>query len=221
MPDTTFDVTPGTGTDFSMLGVTSVNGVTVDQQLIQRLVWSKKTSADAIADVDDNNPMPFLSLNRVTTTTVDITRPADTTAYAVNDALSDSTSAPTSGGFTLSSLSRASGRSVMISDVLVMSSNNAATALQGEIWLFDTAVTNVNDNSAFAISDAENKTVVGVIPFTLEAGTNNSFAHIRNLNLFATPSGSANLRFLIRVKNVYTPASAEVITVRVKSLQVD
>jgi len=62
---------------------------------------------------------------------------------------------------------------------------------------------------------------VGVIPFTLEAGTNNSFAHIRNLNLFATPSGSANLRFLIRVKNVYTPASAEVITVRVKSLQVD
>jgi hypothetical protein len=36
-----------------------------------------------------------------------------------------------------------------------------------------------------------------------------------------TTVGSANLRFLIRVTNVYTPASAEVLTLRAKFLPVD
>lgn len=151
----------------------------------------------------------------------DITRPADTTAYAVNDALSDSTSAPTSGGFTLSNICRKSGGSVWLTDMIVTSSNDPATPLQGEIFLFNTSVTAINDNAAFTVTDTEIKTCVGRVSFALEDVGSNDFFHAQNLNILATASGSANLRFLVRVKNAYTPANAEVITVKFAGIQVD
>jgi hypothetical protein len=156
-----------------------------------------------------------------TTVSTDITRPADTTAYAANDALSDSTTAPTSGGFTFTSAARKSGGSGVITDAIITTSADAGTLLQGEIWLFDTSVTNINDNSAFAVSDAEIKTFVGKIPFTLEDAGNNGAAHVTNLSIGFTCVGSANLRFLVKVKNAYTPANAEVLTVRLKIIQTD
>ena len=154
-----------------------------------------------------------------TTVSTDVTRPADTTAYAVNDCISDSTSAPTSGGFTWTSAAASSGGSGIITDVMVMSSNPAGTPLQGEIWIFNTSCTNVNDNAAFAISDAEVKTLIGRIPFILTTVGNNSNIHVRNLAMGFTASGSANLRFLLVAKNAYTPISAEVFTFMAKILQ--
>lgn len=156
----------------------------------------------------------------IVTCKTDITRPNDTTAYAAGDNLSDSTSAPTSGGFTLTGAARKSGGSGVITDALIMSSN-AAGGMQGELWIFDTAVTNINDNSAFAISDTEVKTVVAKIPFLTVADTNNALAHVQNLAIGFTASGSANLRYLIKLKAAYTPAAQEVISVTVKCLQTD
>lgn len=160
-------------------------------------------------------------LSRFVTVSTNVTRPADTTAYAVNDCLSDSTSSPTSGGFTFTSAARASGGSGIITDAIISSSNDPATPLQGELWIFDTSVTNVNDNAAFVVSDSEIQTLVATIPFVLTDSGNNDSAHIQNLSIGFTCSGSANLRFLYRVKNAYTPASGEVITARLKILQLD
>ena len=155
----------------------------------------------------------------VVTATTDITRPADTTAYAVGDNFANSTSAPTSGGFTLTGVGAASGKGGVITDIIVASSNPAGTPLQGEIWIFDTAVTNINDNAAFAVSDAEIKTLVGVVPFSLITVGNNSYAHVQGLLIGYTPVGSANLRYLVRVAAAYTPISGEVLTVRAKEMQ--
>lgn len=157
------------------------------------------------------------------TRTVSITRPADTTAYAANDALSDSTSAPTTGGFTITNAARVSGGSGYITDMIVVSSNPASTPLQAEVLIFDTAVTAVNDNALLVYSDAEALTLVAVIPFTMTAiaSTNNNYAHVQGPPTLFTTSGSANLRFLVRVKNAYTPANAEVLTFRFKIQQID
>lgn len=155
-----------------------------------------------------------------TTCSTDITRPSDTTAYAVNDALSDSTSAPTSGGFSLVNAVRKSTGSAILTDLIVTSSNDAATPLQGEIFFFSAAVTAINDNAAFAVSDSEIKTCLGKVPFVLEDVGNNGFFHAQNLGI-GVKSGGTNLRYLIRVKNAYTPASAEVITIVAKFLQID
>lgn len=167
------------------------------------------------------NPFVVGPLGYFVTCSTDVTRPADTSGYTANDALSDSTSAPTSGGFTFTSAARASGKSGIITDAIITTSADAATLLQGEIWLFNQAVTNINDNAAFAVTDAEIKTCVGKIPFTLEDAGNNGFYHAQNLGIGFTCSGSANLRFLVRVKNAYTPASGEVFTFVLKIVQVD
>ena len=75
------------------------------------------------------------------TVQADVTRPADTTQYASADAISDSTSAPTTGGFTLTNAARRSGGSGIILDMTVASSNDPATRLSGEVFLFNQAVT--------------------------------------------------------------------------------
>lgn len=155
------------------------------------------------------------------TCSTDITRPADTTQYGINDALADSTSAPTTGGFTFSNAARSSGGSGIITDAIIVTSADATTLLQGEIMIFNQAVTAVNDNAAFAISDNEAKTLIGKIPFTLEDIGNNGWCHVQNLNIGFTCVGTANLRFLVRVKNAYTPVSAEVFTFIIKCLQVN
>lgn len=150
----------------------------------------------------------------------DVTRPANVTAYAVNDALADTT--PTAGGFTFTGAGRASGGSGIITDLLVSFDDDAATPLQGELFIYDQAVTAIADNAVFAVSDAEARTTVAQIPFSLSDIGNQGFAHVQNLSIGYTCVGTANLRFLIRVKNVYTPtANSGVIRFRIKVLQVD
>lgn len=148
-----------------------------------------------------------------------ITRPADTTAYASNDVWANSTSAPTAGGFTLSSAARKSGGSGILTDMLIMTS--IAGVLQGEVHLFNQAATAVNDNAAWNLSDADALNRLAIIPFTLIADANNSYYHAQNLNIGFTCSGSADLRALIKVKAAYTPASGEVLTVTAKCVGID
>lgn len=156
------------------------------------------------------------------TISTDVTRQAaDTTTYAINDALSDSTSAPTSGGFTFTSAGRISGGSGIITDAIFTSSANPALLLSAELWIFNQAVTAINDNVSFTISDSEVKTVVGVIPFTLFSAGPNSLYHAQNLSIGYTCVGTANLRFLYKVKNAYIPVGSEVITATIKVIQID
>lgn len=140
-----------------------------------------------------------------------ILRPSDTTAYAPNDAFADA--AAIVGGFKLPDVARDVGGAGLITDLIVVSSNDPATLLQGEIWLFNQSITSVADNAAFALSDADAFKLEGVIPFSLAttvagSGTN-SYAHLTGLNIGYHCVGSRDLYFLVKVKNAYTPASGE------------
>lgn len=152
----------------------------------------------------------------VSTISTTVTRPNDTSAYAANDALSDSTSAPTTGGFTLTSACGSSGAYGTIISAAVSAS--AGTAYQGEIWVFDQAVTAVNDNAAFDVSDGANiQSLVGIIPFnTTDTTTSNAASYITGLNIGYTCIGTANLRFLVKIMAAVTPAAQEVLSVRVQ-----
>jgi hypothetical protein len=157
--------------------------------------------------------------------TVAITRPADTTTYTADDALADSTSAPTSGGFTFSSVCSASGKSGIATSLVVASTNDPTILLQGEVWVFDSSVTAFNDNAVFnTLSDTDVAKLVWVIPFTLQSTGNgtdlNSYYNVP-LNVPYTCAGTANLRFVVKVKNAYVPANAEVLTFRLGYLQLN
>src|SRR5262245_20612842 len=101
----------------------------------------------------------------------------NTTQYGTNEMWANSATAPTA--YVFGEVANLSGT---ITDVVIVSSNDPATLLQGELWLFDDSTTLVNDNAAFALSDADALKLVGVIPFTLVtsvAGTGtNSLAHV-------------------------------------------
>jgi hypothetical protein len=155
-----------------------------------------------------------------TTVSTDVTRPANTTVYAINDAVADTT--PTAGGFTWTSAARKSGGSGVITDIFVSFEEDAATPLVGEVFIFNQSVTAITDNAAFAITDAEAKTLVGIIPFSLADIGNQGYAHVTNLNYMFTCVGSANLRFLIRAKNAYAPTTnSSIITFAAKIIQID
>jgi len=205
------------------LGYTAGAGSTVATDDISGVHYQRvkpQVGADGTAaDWSSANPGPVYVIHGATVDAT-VTRPADTTAYAANDAISDSTSAPASGGFTLTGMARASGGSGIIDDIVITSTNDPATLLQAELWIFDQSITNVNDNSAFALSDTDVAKLVAVVPFTMQttvagSGTN-SYAQISGLGIGYTCSGSANLRFLLKAKNAYTPANAEAIKVRCK-----
>ncbi len=190
-------------------GATAANQATANASLSVLDDWDDTDAAKVVS--------PFATVD------VTATRMTDTTTYAANDAWANSDSAPTAGGYTLTSAARKSGGMGIITDVILSSTNDPALLLQGELWIFDSAPTAINDNAAFALSDADILKLVAVIPFTLAdtgAATGaNSFAVINGLNVGFTCVGTANLRMLVKVKNAYVPANAEVLTARFKIIQ--
>jgi hypothetical protein len=193
--------------------------VAIDSSQITTTGTAGAPSSQVVSTQGVAGMTPVAASGYQVTCATDITRPADTTAYTANDAWSDSTSAPTSGGFTLTSAARASGGSGVITDIYFLSSAVPGTLLQGEMHIFDSAATAINDNAAWNLSDADAKLRLAIVPFTLVADANNSYYHAQNLNIGFTCVGTANLRYLVKVKNAYTPTSAEVFTVRAKIIQ--
>lgn len=151
------------------------------------------------------------------TATTTITRPADAAQYTAGDAFADSTSAPTTGGFTLSGMCRASGGSGVLTDATFIYSTSVAVA--GIIYLYDSAPTAQNDNAAWSVSDSDQLKLVGTIPFTTVADGANAVHNVQNLNMGYTCVGSANLRYMVKITTTYTPASGDTLTVRAKYVQ--
>lgn len=179
------------------------------------------TDGDATYPIYDSTGKQWVHpLADFITCSTDVTRPANTTTYTINDALADTT--PTTGGFTFTGAARVSGGSGIITDMWVTFDEDAAVPLQGEVHIFEQAVTAITDNAAYAITDAEARTQIGKIPFALEDNGNQGVYHAQNLNIGFTAVGSANLRFTIKVKNGYIPTTnSSVITIRLKILQVN
>lgn len=172
---------------------------------------------DGVNDGDVSTALPLPVRSNAFDVAVSITRPANTTPYSLGDGYAAAT--PAVGGSTLTGVARASGGSVLLTDLLITSS--APGAMQGRVWLFNQAVTEQADNAPMALSDADILNAVGVFPFTMTPLANNSFAHLQNLAKGATCVGSANLRFLVEVLNQYVPLSGEVLQVRASGLKVD
>lgn len=137
-----------------------------------------------------------------------ITRPANTTQYTANDAYADS--GPTSGGFTLASVVGASGKSGELTHVIFDGSAAQTTPLIAELWLYDASVTAISDNAAFSSS----ATPIAIIPFSMTNIGSKSYAMVDCNHIAFTPSGTADLRALVRVVNAYTPVSGETLKVQ-------
>lgn len=164
-----------------------------------------------------------------------LVRPADTTAYTSGDVLAAAT---TNACFVLgepwteaspvvsdSSIARRNSetQSGNIDWLMLVSSQNAATKMVGELWIFSEEPTLVADNAAFNPSIAElEDTLIGVVEVRASdwhEGNGNAICNIPSSarvfklpNFSSTATGQLFAVFVFRA--AYTPISAERLTLR-------
>lgn len=169
------------------------------------------TSAKTLRNVPASDARHIVNQDMVTAS-FNFARPANTTVYTPQGkAMSDSTSSPTTGGYTLSNVASANGGHVQLLNVRVWL-DSAPTTTQSanlELWFADSAITNINDGAAFAVTDAENRTVKAKAGVGCITVGNNQQGVVACNDVFKCAAGSRDLRVLIRVANDYTPGSAE------------
>ena len=151
-----------------------------------------------------------------------ITRPANTTAYAAGDVISEVT---TNDHYTFTPAAPDAGLVGYIEHAVMSINANQSTLPDIELWLFHTDIAEVADNSAFAPTDAEVLTLIGVIDFPLTgwkvglSGAGASGNIIQEIPAVGIPyrtqpaSGGSIFGQLV-VRNAYTPISDEIFQVR-------
>lgn len=170
---------------------------------------------------------------RSTQLVAEMTRAANTTAYAVGDVINGSAATTP---ITLSNAALRKGCGGVVVSVMLISSVAAGTPLQADLYLFDSSFTIAADNAAFAPSDAQIKGLVAVVPIyhqvtvgdltnanapdTEEAPADhnlsvNGVLQVNDLQIaYKCASASETLYGVLVARNAYTPASAEVITLK-------
>ena len=151
-----------------------------------------------------------------------ITRPADAVAYAAGDIIGTTTDAGTSTSvLTFANVARANAIGGVVASVMLIDSVNAATNIDCDIFFFNTTLAQQADNVAFAATDAEMATCIGVVSIVGTDGkeSSNNIAYNGIMpspgNIpFVPDAGSRNIFAVIVVRNAYTPASGEIFRVR-------
>ena len=138
-------------------------------------------------------------------------RPADTTAYTVLDAITNSTSAPTILSVDLSSFGATNGQFLCITNARVISSAVGGNLPLVNIFIFNKTFTATNDNSQLSIDDATAQTGGITIPClnTYNLGANSCCVSDPGQWVTQLNAESTTIYFTLQSANVYTPASGE------------
>lgn len=152
----------------------------------------------------------------------ELTRSANTTAYAAGEVISAVTS---NNHFTFDNATRPGTSTKQlggaVATAILHSSANVATKLDAELWLFHTDISEAADNSAFVPTDAEMLTVIGVIDFATAdwkeglataGAAGNSLCQVSNIGL-AFKSATTTIYGQLVARNAYVPVSGEVFTI--------
>jgi len=156
-----------------------------------------------------------MALNRVATgamnfTSVTLTRPANTTAYAAKDAISDSDSAPTILSFTVAN--RVSGGTGYIVGARLSTSQSTNVA-RHRLHLFRSTPTPINDNAAYTLLTANFAIRIGYIDFAAcqTEGSGSDVANSQNMTIRLPYICAATTLFgALETLDAFTPASAQV-----------
>jgi hypothetical protein len=142
---------------------------------------------------------------------VTLTRPADTTAYAAKDAVSNSTSSPSV--LTFSSVGRVNAGTGYITGAR-LTTDQSTNVAQYRLHLYAIAPTAINDNAAQTLLWADRTKRVGYIdigPIVTE-GSGSDAASGLNIDIrlpYKCDTSDTNLYGLLETLTAFTPASAQ------------
>ena len=140
------------------------------------------------------------------------TRPSDTTAYTIGDAVTNSTSAPVVFQLDLGALGAVNGQGIEIRKLTVVSSVKQATLPLFNVFLSRTTFTATNDNSALDIDDTTMQAngawfICDVQTFT---ASNSRVDYLSNAQAMVLAAADTKLYGTIQAANAYVPVSGEV-----------
>lgn len=142
-------------------------------------------------------------------------RPADTTTYAVGDAITNSTTEQVVFELDLSTIGAAVGQSVEIRKIAVVSSVKQTLLPLLNVYLSSTTFTATADNAALEIADATIE--LGGAWFKCDeqnyTGLNSSVSKLNANEPMVLASADTKLYGTIQAANAYVPISAEKFTI--------
>ena len=153
-----------------------------------------------------------------------LTRPADTTAYAVAEQIAQTTTAALNKNLIFDVARFDDGTGIITSATLIDSSAES-TKPYIDLLLFHGPVTNAADNAAAAPTDGDMETMLpnGIISFDgvnyFRVGGANGAIPVGNLNIPFKCRGGTKIYGILVARNAYTPVSAEKFTINLGILQ--
>jgi hypothetical protein len=152
--------------------------------------------------------------------TAEFTRPADTTAYAINDVVGPHT---TPAVMTFTNVARLNGGSGFITNIKLTKSQTNSTNALFRLWIFNTAPAAIADNAQFTGLYADRAKVVGYVDLvcaTEGTGSDCATATAANINLgFVCTGASRTLYGVLEAKQAYAPAAnSEAFSVEITSV---
>jgi len=158
--------------------------------------------------VSNGNPLPVGG--KSVQKTVSIVRPADVTAYAANDAIADSTSAPTLLEFT--GCANAVGGQGYIVKTRLLTNQKTCTA-RFRLSLYHTAPSPVNDNAPKPMLYANKDKIIGRIDLdpcnTEDTSSDAAFVMSTTLIPYVCAVTGTSIYGILTTLDAFTPASAQ------------
>lgn len=145
------------------------------------------------------------------------TRPNDTTAYAAQDSVSNSTTAPTiitwlpKSGDGLTQAGLKNGASYQIKSAKLTKSNSGTTNASFDLYFYTSGVTATNDNAANPILYSNKESRIGKVSFTLiTEGTGSDCAEQVNTDVNHTfVATNTTIYSKLLATAAYTPIAVE------------
>jgi hypothetical protein len=158
---------------------------------------------------------------RTTSVEVTLTRPADTTAYSVNDAVTNATSSASAIEF--ASAVRVSAGSGVIVNWMLTKSTTTTTNATFRLWLYKSSPSSVpNDNAAFSQLWANRSARIGYVDFTTAIAGSDCVDYfgvpVFTQQIVKLGSGTS-LYGILQALGAYAPGNAEQFLFKVGVLQ--
>lgn len=165
-------------------------------------------STAVLAEVDRTNLFPVGGKSLLKSVT--ITRPANTTAYAANDAIADSVSAPTLLEF-ISCANEAAGQGYIVKTRLM--TNQKTCTARFRLSFYHTAPSAVNDNAPKPMLYVNKDKLIGRIDLdpcsTEDTSSDAAFTLSTTLLPYVLAAGSTSIYCILTTLDAFTPASAQ------------
>jgi hypothetical protein len=157
----------------------------------------------------------------VATGSAEITRPADTTAYASGDSINSSTSSPVASEIT--GMAIKSGGGGLLDSIKIESDITAMASKTVRVWVFnDTPATITNDNAAFTTAYADKAKLLFFEDVVMEAleGTSDNVIGVLSVAK-AYKCAATSLFILVQAVSAFTPTSGGKVNVTLNAIKLN